>query len=262
ILEAAARIAGDYENPGQSSFPETGYFVWASRDQREKIVVDAGPPAAGYNSAHAHCDLLSYELWIAGKPFVVDSGVHGYGGDRFREYSRSTRAHNTVMFDGREQSEAWGTFRMARQAQVTDAAADGGEDSWNFRGGYRPCYDASLIHERYIKRAVDGSWIFTDRLTGAGAAARATSFIHLHPDVEVVGESGMLVECSLGPTRVSIEPFGAESLKVIKGGETPIQGWYFPDFGIARPSATICLEYRVRSGETFGYSIIVDSSRL
>jgi uncharacterized heparinase superfamily protein len=255
FIQSSARIAGAHENPHPLSFSRTGYYLWVSCDEREKIIVDAGPPSAGYNSAHAHCDLLSYELWLDGKPFVVDSGVHGYGGDRFREYSRSTRAHNTVMFDGREQSEVWGTFRMARRAQVVSVEAEGDERTWNFRGEYRPYYDSQMVHERHIEREEGGGWHFTDRLV-SGAAERATSFIHLHPDVEVEAGDGLTLACNSGQTQILIEPFGAESLKVVRGGEEPIQGWYFPDFGIAQRSATICIEYRVRGGETFGYRII------
>jgi uncharacterized heparinase superfamily protein len=253
ILESSVRIAGVHENRHLLSFPNSGYYIWISRDEQEKIIVDAGPPSAGYNSAHAHCDLLSYELWLDGKPFIVDSGVHGYGEDRFREYSRSTRAHNTVMFDGREQSEVWGTFRMARRAQVVSVEVEGDERTWSFRGEYRPYYDSQLVHERHIEREAGGRWHFTDRLV-SGAAERAMSFIHLHPDVEVEAEDRLT--CNLGESQVLIEPVGAESLKIIKGGEAPIQGWYFPDFGIAQRSATICIEYRVRRGEAFGYQII------
>jgi uncharacterized heparinase superfamily protein len=255
ILESSARIAGAHENCHLPSFPITGYYIWISRHKREKIIVDAGPPSAGYNSAHAHCDLMSYELWFDGKPFVVDSGVHGYGGDRFREYSRSTRAHNTVMFDGREQSEVWETFRMARRAVVTDAEVEGDERTWRFRGEYRPYYDSQMVHERLIEREAGGRWHFTDRLVN-GAAERAMSFIHLHPDVEVKAGDGLTVACNLGQTHVLIEPFGAESLKIIKGGEEPLQGWYFPDFGVAQQSATMCIEYLVRSRAPFGYKII------
>jgi uncharacterized heparinase superfamily protein len=255
ILESSARIAGSHENCVPLSFSKTGYHVWVSSDEREKIIVDAGPPSAGYNSAHAHCDLLSYELWLDGQPFVVDSGVHGYGEDRFREYSRATRAHNTVMFDGREQSEVWGTFRMARRAVVTGAEAEGDERRWSFRGEYRPYYDSQLVHQRHIERDAGGRWHFTDQLI-SGSAERAISFIHLHPNVEVEAGDGLMVACNLGQTRVLIEPFGAESLKIIKGGEGPAQGWHFPDFGVALRSATVCIEYRVRSREAFGYQII------
>ncbi|MCI0337208.1 MAG: heparinase II/III family protein [Acidobacteria bacterium] len=256
ILEASRRIVGIDHKMFPSSFPQTGYYLWVSADAREKIIVDAGPPAAAYNPAHAHCDLLSYELWLEGRPFIVDSGVHGYGGDRFREYCRSTRAHNTVMFDGREQSEVWGTFRMARRAEMTGVEVESDEQTWSFRGKYRPFYNPRLVHQRHIHRECGGDWHIEDRMV-SGFAERATSFIHLHPDVrvELDGHNGLAVECSTDQTKVRIEPFVAESLKIIGGDESPVQGWYFPDFGLAQPSKAICFEYRVRRGEPFGYRI-------
>ena len=256
ILAAAERICGGDLRAYPRSFPETGYYLWNSRDGAERIVVDAGPPAVWYNPAHAHCDLLSYELWLGGRPFVVDSGVHGYGGDRFREYVRSTRAHNTVSLDGREQSEVWGTFRMARSAELLSAEARDDGRTWEFRGAYRPYHAARLSHERHVRREANGDWVITDTVRG-GAAERALSFVHLHPEVltQRADDQSLAVKCQAGPRTALIEPFGAESVEVIKGAESPLQGWYFPDFGVAQPSATVCFEYRVSTGETFGYQI-------
>jgi uncharacterized heparinase superfamily protein len=244
ILAAAERICGRAEPA--LDFPLTGYFRWVSPDGAERIVVDAGPPAADYNTAHAHCDLLSYELWLGGRPVVVDAGVHGYGGDQFREYARSTRAHNTVSFGGREQSEIWGSFRVARRAAVTAAEARGGAQTWEFRGAYRPYYDARAEHERRIRREAGGDWVFADTARG-GAAGRAESFIHLHPGVEARVEGGG-VECRAGSLRFRVEPFGAEQIEIA-------DGWHFPDFGLAQPSQTIKLSCRARAGEAFGYRI-------
>jgi uncharacterized heparinase superfamily protein len=256
IVEAFEKIAGYDETPQATAFPQTGYYLWVSPDEKEKIIVDAGPPSVDYNTAHAHCDLLSYELWLDGRPFIVDSGLHGYGGDRYREYCRSTRAHNTVMFDGREQSEIWGTFRMARRAGSIGAEVDSANQSWNFRGKYCPYYDSKVIHERHICRERGGAWLIEDRLV-SGMVDRATSFIHLHPSVRArkVNESEPCIECRAGQITVVIESFAAERIKIIEGQESPAQGWYFPDFGIALPSQTICLEYRMRNDEPFGYKI-------
>lgn len=269
IIAAARRVCGDeHAECGNEdarcsdedaeccalAFPETGYYVWRSRSGDERIVVDAGPPAVDYNMAHAHCDLLSYELWLAGRAAVVDTGVHGYGGDRFREYARSTRAHNTVMFDGREQSEMWGTFRVARRAELRVATAQGNERTWEFSGTYSPYYDKRLTHERSIRREADGTWLVTDTARG-GDVQRAASFIHLHPDFEARRSGDLSVECSAGALRIVIEPFNAEAVQIVKGAESPTQGLYFPDFGIARPSAAIQFDYSVRPGEPFGYRI-------
>jgi len=259
VIESATRIVGRNERPVPPVFPETGYYIWMSRGGEEKIVVDAGAPSVDYNMAHAHCDLLSYELWLDGKPFIVDSGVHGYGGDRFREYARSTRAHNTVMFDGREQSEVWGTFRMARRAELIGVEVTSDEDAWNFWGAYRPFYSRRLTHERSISRSTKGDWMIADVASGA-EVARAQSFIHLHPQVSarmIDGES-FAVECATESLVARIEPFGADGASVIEATEHPKrleQSWYFPDFGVAQPARTICFSFGVKNGKAFGYRI-------
>ncbi|MFM8395713.1 MAG: heparinase II/III family protein, partial [Acidobacteriota bacterium] len=134
IIAAARRLTGPADGPRRENFPETGYFTWQSGDGREKIVVDAGPPSVAYNTAHAHCDLLSFELRLDGRPWIVDTGVHGYGGDPYRHYCRSTRAHNTVMIEGEEQSEIWSTFRMGRMARLLSAGTALTDDGWSFLG--------------------------------------------------------------------------------------------------------------------------------
>lgn len=255
ILETAKRVCRYSPGHFPRAFPQTGYYLWLSRDRREKIIVDAGPPSVDYNAAHAHCDLLSYELWLDGEPFIVDSGVHGYGGDRFREYCRSTRAHNTVTFDGREQSEMWGTFRMARGAKVIEATIRSDEPQFDFRGSFAR-YDNRVVHERRIHHHASGDWVITD-VAREGNAALASSFIHLHPKVSAqqISHQSLAVECKRGDLTVLIEPFGAESCEIVAGVESPIQGWHFPDFGVAQLSQTIRFNCRVKTGEAFGYRI-------
>jgi hypothetical protein len=45
------------------------------------------------------------------------------------------------------------------------------------------------------------------------------------------------------------------NVRIVMAGEAPIQGWYFPDFGIARPGATILFDYQISEGRKFGYRI-------
>jgi len=253
LLSAAELICGYRQGDRRLDFPSSGYFSWVSDNGNEKMIVDGGPPSAAYNPAHAHCDLLSYVLWMDGHPLVVDSGVHGYGGDRYREYCRSTRAHNTVLFDGIEQSEIWGTFRMGRPARPIDAATRNDDDRWSFSGSFSR-YDGRIIHRRSIERDNEGTWTIAD---SADAAARAESFIHLHPGVEVtrVDERNMTIDCRRGDLVYRIAAFDADGVEVISGIGDPVQGWYFHDFGIARESPAIRFSYQVEAGRRFGYTI-------
>ena len=114
-----------YERPVWSSKlevrarPATGYYT--IRDGGDMLTIDCGQIGPDYQPGHAHCDTLSYELWLDGRPVVVDTGVHDYEASETRAYARSTRAHNTVVLDNEEQSEFWGVFRVARRARPLKA---------------------------------------------------------------------------------------------------------------------------------------------
>ncbi len=261
LLDVVSRVCGEKVSSSTVNFPDSGYYVWQSADQREKILVDAGEPSAAYNTAHAHCDVLSYELWMNGGPLVVDSGVHGYGGDEFREYCRSTRAHNTVMVDDVEQSEVWGTFRMARRAQVLRAEAVENADGWRFEGEVEGYGANGLRHLRSLRRFSGGEWEVKDQLwlrkvKDTGHVAK--SFIHLHPAVSVT-RAGNSFWCETPTGKIVIEPFGEVTLELVAGVSPPqAQGWWFPEFGVAMPSSVIVLSCVLRQGDNpqvIGYRI-------
>lgn len=82
-----------------------------------ELVADAGEIGPDYIPGHAHSDTLSFELYIDGVPFIVDTGVSTYEKNSRRQYERSTAAHNTVQVDQFEQTEVWDGFRVARRAR-------------------------------------------------------------------------------------------------------------------------------------------------
>lgn len=93
-------------------FAESGYYkLYAGK---YALLFDCGQIGPSYMGGHAHCDCLSFELSGGGKAIFVNSGTYQYQG-RFRQFFRSTRAHNTIMIDEREQSELWGEHRAARR---------------------------------------------------------------------------------------------------------------------------------------------------
>ncbi len=261
LLEAVSLVCGETVSCSTANFPDSGYYVWQSVDQREKIVVDAGEPSVAYNTAHAHCDMLSYELWMNSAPLVVDAGVHGYGGDEFREYCRSTRAHNTVMVDDVEQSEVWGTFRVARRAKVLWAKAVEKADEWCFEGEVQGYGTNGLRHRRSLKRFSSGDWEVMDQLSlrkVASAGNVVKSFIHLHPTVSVSREGNSFL-CETESGEIVIEPFGEIMAELVIGASSPqVQGWWFPEFGVALPSAVIvlnCVLIKESSSQAIGYRI-------
>ena len=61
--------------------------------------MDCSPFGAG----HQHEDKLNFLMHAYGRHMLTEGGIFAYDSSAMREYVLSTRAHNTVMFDGNEQ---------------------------------------------------------------------------------------------------------------------------------------------------------------
>ena len=240
------------EPHGAVALPDTGYFGWIDADPSgDRLIIDCGEPGPRYQPGHAHCDLLHFELDIAGRSFAVDAGVHGYEGDPYREFVRSTRAHNTVVVSDREQHELWGTFRMARRGRIR-MARQSGSGQYRFDGEYSPYYDPHVVHHRSIERRPAG-WRIVDRVKGA-AGATLKSFLHLHPDWELM-PAGPGWMARAGTHVIEVLPFGIDQAVVRAGESSPVQGWHCPAFGTALPAPVLEMTVRECAGDEFGYEI-------
>lgn len=252
-LDALARRVlneGVPVSDGALELPETGYFGWT--DGGTRILIDCGVPGPAHQPGHAHCDLLSFELDFDGRPVIVDAGVSGYEGDPFRAYSRSTRAHNTVAINGREQSEVWGTFRLGGRAAPVDPVLRGDGRGARFEGGCRPWHDRRSVHRRTVE-IESGHLIVTDRVEGS-AGASLESYLHLHPDF-VLRREGEGWIATADETSVVIQPFGADEVAAHRGERDPAQGWHLPEFGKALPAPALRMTVGANDGRAFGYRI-------
>lgn len=111
--------SGEGEGDPSRVYPETGYAVmrsgWSPEDAY--LVFDCGPLGPDWNPGHGHADALSFELYASGLPLIVDPGTYAYHEQPWRDYFRGTSAHNTLVVDGKDQSELWGSFRVGRMAR-------------------------------------------------------------------------------------------------------------------------------------------------
>lgn len=171
---AAGPGAGHFEHLAASGYvrAEQGPFV---------LLCDVGAIGPDYLPGHAHADSLSFELSLFGRRCVVDSGCSTYAAGPERSRQRGTAAHNTVVVDGRDSSEVWASFRVARRARVSEVAVvatasgraiEAAHDGYSQRSG--------PLHRRRFELGPRGLSIH-DRLEGAFQHAEGR--LHLHPDV-------------------------------------------------------------------------------
>lgn len=257
-LFAYARCVTGYVRPvlpvGMTAIEkaETGYFVM--RHGRDMMIVDCGVGGPDYQVGHAHCDALSYELALDGRRVIVDSGVFDYEPSSERAYARSTRAHNTVMIGGVEQSEIWGVFRMARRATPGGGSIQSlTGQGLRFEGkhdGYSRL-PGKVIHKRIVEYDGVRLWTVSDEVTGMGPST-AESYLHVHPDYAVQQSGGGLAIVKKDGTAIGrLEILGSASFRIERGH-------YFPEFGRAHETTVLVLSCAGALPLRLGYRIRKD----
>ena len=224
IVDYAERLFG-YKAIKRDAFPETGYFIHES--ERIYLIIDGGVLGPDYLLAHAHADIFSYELSLAGKAFIVDSGVYEYPAGEMRQYVRSTAAHNTVCVDWKSQAECWASFRVARRYPPYQVSFEKTDGQSLFRGsfsGYAKLIGDDIVHHRVIACSENTRELSVEDEIKGIKKHRVESRLHLHPEV-VMNVQSHSISLERNGTRCVVE-FGEQQNWQIK------DGWYCPEFGL------------------------------
>lgn len=204
-----------------------------SRSSSNLVIMDCGRIGADHLPAHAHGDVFSFEWSVAGRRLIVDAGVSEYHPGSLRELSRSTRAHNTVTLDDRDQAEFWSAFRVALRPNVTVETwapeADGylcvaRHDGFRLLAG-------NPLHRRRL-RTNNLTLVVEDEILG-GEGQEAVSRLLLHPDVSIKPlDEGMLLTT------------GAIAVKLQTSAEVRSrEALWMPDFGVRIATIQLLIRY-------------------
>lgn len=121
-------------------FAESGYFVF--NDGQICFLFDFAPLGYGKLAAHGHSDCLQFILYDKNGPIFTDGGTYVYNADaELRNYFKGTRAHNTLAYKDRDQSQALGAFIYGRRAKARGLSFRVGEKGFEIEAehnGYRP----------------------------------------------------------------------------------------------------------------------------
>ncbi|MEU1671227.1 alginate lyase family protein [Streptomyces roseifaciens] len=211
---------------------------------------DGGPHGFLSIAAHAHADALSVEVRHDGVDVLADPGTYCYHGQpEWRQYFRSTLGHNTLQWDGGDQSVSGGPFLWTRHARsrVLVAEASGSSDGGTVRwcaehDGYQ-----GVVHRRRVEltaasrelRVVDEVRV-ADKGRGPRRAVRLA--FHLGPAIaaDLVGNRAVLTWTRDGEDRSAVLDLpGQLSWRAHRGETDPPLGWYSAGFGRKEPSTTL-----------------------
>jgi hypothetical protein len=239
--EAYRRLESAPPIETQATFPDSGYTIqrtgWGPHDSQ--LIFDSGGLGIG-TGGHAHADALSLSLFGGGRELLVDPGTFVYNGaPEWREYFRSTRAHNTVSIDGSNQAESGGTFRWNSRffgMPGLQEERDGVQYIEGEHGGY-----LDVIHRRRLLHVVGEYWLVVDDFRGAGQHTFGFSF-QLGPDVEPSDiedrTNGFLVR-ERGGFLLGLHGSGEVATECLTGSTAPIGGSASAGYGAKRPVTSI-----------------------
>ncbi len=211
---------------------KSGYICATSAGS--KLIFDAADVGPVYNPGHAHADTLSFELSIGNQRVFVNSGTSEYALGQKRINQRKTASHNTVEIDGKDSSQVWSSFRVAKRAEIISKYAtlknDHSIELNAAHNGYKSLL-GGCIHERKLKFR-ENSLVVTDSLEGAFRNAK--SRFYFHPDLTISLEDNLL---KIEGIRFSLHS-NLEGKKV-----SLVDTLWFPEFGIEEPNKMLELQF-------------------
>ena len=253
-------ITHNSENDKCSSlaFSRCGYYLLQYRENDSQnyisVVFDCGPLGMGTLAAHGHADALSFTLRAFGRDVLVDPGTYDYFSyPQWREYFRSTRSHNTVVVDHRDQSEMLGPFLWGRKANarclVWEPSNVGGR-AVGEHDGYT-CLSDPVTHRRTLElNGRERSLIIHDDIMAHGKHD-ITVLFHFaeHCVVNPAGRNRYRID--VGPGTVEIELDSCLQVESFKGSTNPIYGWVSRGYHQKRECTTLVGRYTCEGDTSF-----------
>ncbi len=154
-------------------FEHGGFYVMRADDS--VMLIDAGEIGMRGLGGHGHNDVLTFDLWAAGAPLLVDSGTYTYTADpEARQALRGTSAHNALRVDGQETSRLGGDrwlWLIENDAHPRDVTWQSNEERDVFAGshdGYRRLPEPVMHTRRISFDKTRRWWRIDDSLSGTG----------------------------------------------------------------------------------------------
>lgn len=228
------------------AFDGTGYYLlqWEGADTRDRVSVffDCAILGFGTIAAHGHADALHVTVRAFGEDVLVDPGTYDYFRyPDWRDYYRSTRAHNTLEVDGEDQSVMhgsflWGPRAIPRCLEWTPGPQGGiviGEHD-----GYARLPDPVGHSRRLELNRAARSLVITDTVTMRAAHELRLRF-HLseHAQVTRTGDSSFAIQVRGGD--VSLRLDSRLTLSTAEGAGPGQGGWVSRRYHHRNPATVI-----------------------
>lgn len=246
-------------NHGLFIFKEAGYTVFNNNHTNQSLVFDHGPLGMPPSYGHGHADALSIIFRYKDNDVLIDPGTYTYTGDAaWRKYFRGTKAHNTVVINGLDQSVQESAFLWSKpyfsDLVAHEQLSNGMIRLLAYHDGY---ISLGIKHWRGVVIFPDGNLLVWDHLVGVGEYDIELNW-HLCGKVEQSGNSFDIIN---SPDSVSLQVEGGEPF-LCNGEIHPICGWQSYEYGIKDSITTLSVKSDSTLPVSFVTKICVDSTEI
>jgi uncharacterized heparinase superfamily protein len=240
------------------ALPESGYFLLQCGHQgqldRISVVFDGGELGYGPIAAHGHADALSFSLRAFGRDVLVDPGTFDYFTfPAWRDYFRSTKAHNTLAVDGLDQSVMRGPFAWGSRARTRCASWEPGFEGGRVVGihdGYTRLADP-VVHTRTLDLDPCARILTVRDDVAASGTHEIAVYFHLSEDAKVLPEEGNRFKIWVPGGTVTLEVDTRLAVEIVEAPEQPIGGWVSRGYHRKSPSTTLVARARCSGNDSF-----------
>ncbi|MDO8909384.1 MAG: alginate lyase family protein [Pseudohongiella sp.] len=227
-------------------YPDGGYLIMRNdRHARgHQMIFDVGPLGCPDSAAHGHADLLAIQCSAFGDNYLVDAGTDNYTADpQWRNYFRSTQAHNTVCVDGLSQAEPVGPFSWQSRRPVVSlrscwttpqmSLVDASHDAWSN-------LPDPVTHRRRIIFVRRRYWVLIDDLCAKQSHKFDLNFQFSPIEISLENESWVRAKGASGSClMMHISANSKLKYAISSGQENPPRGWISENYGQRIPAPSL-----------------------
>ncbi|HBG25464.1 MAG: hypothetical protein A2Y10_09845 [Planctomycetes bacterium GWF2_41_51] len=245
----AATLGKQGQKPAKQSaaFPYGGFYVsrsgWKNDDYYMSI--NCGPLGVyDQECVHGHADALSIDVSAFGKTLIIDPGRYMYEGP-FRIWFKGTAAHNTVVVDGKDQSQladGWKFKTMAVPTKRVWCTTDNFDYFDGSHNGYERLNEP-VTHRRRVLAVKGQYWVLVDDLVGEGKH-KLELYYHFPENAKINIDDRTAKAIARYNDDVCLSILSCDNHKsdmnVYEGSENPIRGWVSYDYAVKMPAPELC----------------------
>jgi len=217
--------------------------------------------ASRFKSRLSHMDQLHLDLWWRGLNVAQDAGTYLYNAaPPWDNPLVTTRVHNTVMVDGRDQMTRGGRFLVLDWFPAYSKTSFETDENILQRvianhKGYRRL---GIRHERVVTVCADERWVVTDTLLARGSSSHVYRLHWLLMDgeweienreerveIRIKSPQGW-IKLLLGvrPSDLKLETSLVRAGELLYGERKvlPFEGWVSPTYGVKIPALSLAVE--------------------